>query len=393
MNRTEKKIGVLYWITGLSGAGKTTLGNQLYYKLKEYQENVVLLDGDVLKNIISDKCDYSLEDRSSRAMKYARICKMLTDQGMVVICCTIAMFDAVREWNRKNNRAYVEVFLDVPLDILRERDQKGLYSGYENAIVHNLAGCDVEVEFPKNPDITIVNDGRISIEKCVQEILDYQIRYLQDFDRDVEYWNLYYASQPDINKPSLFAVEAFKRMQQGKSVLELGCGNGRDSIFFAQNGLNVIGIDASDKAIRDLKRNYIEKGDLPIQFVCDDFVCSTVLFQTSYDYCYSRFSLHAITENQELTILQNIYNSLNPGGLFFIEVRSINDDIFGKGDAIARNSFVYNGHFRRFIVMEELIGHLKDVGFYIDYAVEKRGFAPFENSDPPIIRVIAKKQK
>ena len=65
-------------------------------------------------------------------MKYARMCQMLTNQDMIVICCTIAMYDEVRAWNRANNKRYVEVFLDVPFEVLRERDQKGLYSAFEN---------------------------------------------------------------------------------------------------------------------------------------------------------------------------------------------------------------------------------------------------------------------
>ena len=120
--------GVLYWITGLSGAGKTTLGNRLYYEKRKEQDNVILLDGDILKNIVGDSIGYTIEDRKKRAIKYAMLCKTLTDQGIIVICCTIAMFDEVREWNRKNNKGYVEIFLDVPREVLEERDQKGMYS-------------------------------------------------------------------------------------------------------------------------------------------------------------------------------------------------------------------------------------------------------------------------
>ena len=109
------KNGILYWITGLSGSGKTTVGNRLYYELRQDKDNVVLLDGDLLKSIVGDELGYSESDRRKRAFKYAKICKMLTDQGIIVICCTIAMYDEVRDWNRKNNKAYVEVFLDVPM--------------------------------------------------------------------------------------------------------------------------------------------------------------------------------------------------------------------------------------------------------------------------------------
>jgi adenylylsulfate kinase len=163
--------GILYWITGLSGAGKTTIGTRLYYELKKQKDNVVLLDGDILKNIVDDSLGYTEEDRRKRAMKYAGICKMLTDQGIIVICCTIAMYDEVRDWNRKNNNGYVEIFLDVPVSVLMERDQKGMYSRQKKGELKNLAGIDMQVEFPKNPDIVIHNDGRYTVRQCVEKIL------------------------------------------------------------------------------------------------------------------------------------------------------------------------------------------------------------------------------
>ena len=71
--------GILYWITGLSGAGKTTIGTRLCYEMKKTHDNVVLLDGDILKEIVDENVGYSDGQRRKRAMKYARICKMLTD--------------------------------------------------------------------------------------------------------------------------------------------------------------------------------------------------------------------------------------------------------------------------------------------------------------------------
>lgn len=167
--------GTLYWITGLSGAGKTTIGSKLYTELKKEKSNVVIIDGDIIKNIVSDSISYSNEDRRNRAMKYARLCKMLTDQGIVVVCCTISMYDEVRAWNRENNSNYVEVFLNVPMSVLRKRDQKGLYSNYSKGIQNNVAGEDLAIEFPKNPDVEIVNDGTMTVDECVSRILQHQI--------------------------------------------------------------------------------------------------------------------------------------------------------------------------------------------------------------------------
>ena len=382
--------GVLYWITGLSGAGKTTIGNKLYYTLKEKHDNVILLDGDVLKKIFSDTVGYSNEARRIRANQYARLCKILTDQGLIVICCTIAMFDEVRAWNRKNNKAYVEVFLDVPMEVIKERDQKGMYSRYAKGNFSEIAGLDVEIELPKNPDIIIKNDGTKSVWECVEMIMNHQIKCSDDFDRDTEYWNGFYQGKPDINHPSLFAMEVIKRIKGG-NLIELGCGNGRDSIYFSNKGINVTAIDASDYAISKLQELY-EKND-NLTFVCDDFCCSKALFMRQFNYCYSRFSLHAVTEEQQNELVHNVYGALKENGEFFIEVRSVNDELYGKGELISRNAYKYEGHYRRFIVKEELEQLLVSVGFSIEYSEECRGFAPFGDDDPPIIRIIARKAK
>lgn len=102
-----KKSGLLYWITGLAGSGKTTIGNRVYYKLKQMQDNMILLDGDILKTIVEVKAEYTVSARKERAYKYAQLYKTLTAQGLTVICRTIAMFEDVRKWNRENNKGYL----------------------------------------------------------------------------------------------------------------------------------------------------------------------------------------------------------------------------------------------------------------------------------------------
>lgn len=172
------KKGQLYWITGLSGAGKTTIGKLLYQKLSEKYENIVFLDGDIMKKVFesTQEIDYSSGARKERAMKYARLCNMLVDQGLIVVCCTISMFDDVRNYNREHNSSYTEIFLDVPMDVLMKRNQKGLYEKYQKGQNVAVAGVNVEIEFPKNPDIIIHNDGNLTIEECVSMIMEYSKR-------------------------------------------------------------------------------------------------------------------------------------------------------------------------------------------------------------------------
>jgi adenylylsulfate kinase-like enzyme len=160
---------MLYFITGLSGAGKTTIGKALVAELNARgQNNVIFLDGDQIRWAFGEMFGYSNDDRKKLALSYPRICKLLTDQGFSVVFSTISMFNEVREWNRKTIENYLEIYLKVPLSILKERNQKGLYS----TDTENLMGVSAEPELPQNPDIVIENDGRFSVEECVKIILE-----------------------------------------------------------------------------------------------------------------------------------------------------------------------------------------------------------------------------
>ena len=151
--------GRLYWITGLAGAGKTTIGTLIYQYLKEQYSNTVIFDGDVLRQVFGNDLGYSREERFQCAMRYSRLCKLLVDQGIHVICCTISMFDEVREWNRAHIDNYLEIYIKVPIWVLEERNQKNLYQEARKGSVKDVVGVDLELQFPKNPDILIINDG------------------------------------------------------------------------------------------------------------------------------------------------------------------------------------------------------------------------------------------
>ena len=108
-------MGAVYWITGLSGAGKTTIGKVFYAKMKERYPNTVFLDGDTLRSVFGECFGYSLDERRKCAMCYAILCAMLQEQDMNVICCTISMFDSVRKWNREHIANYKEIYLKVSM--------------------------------------------------------------------------------------------------------------------------------------------------------------------------------------------------------------------------------------------------------------------------------------
>lgn len=166
----DRKQGTVYWITGLAGAGKTTIGRMLYERICQMKNNVVFLDGDVTRQVYNDALGYTREERLLGASRHGRVCKFLSDQGIDVVCCTIGMFDIVREWNRKNILNYWEIFLDVPMEVLQLRDKKNLYSKAKIGKEKDVVGVDLNLEFPKNPDIKIVNDGSVSPEDIMESL-------------------------------------------------------------------------------------------------------------------------------------------------------------------------------------------------------------------------------
>ncbi len=163
--------GTLYWLTGLSGAGKTTLGNMLYEHLKSQKSNVVILDGDTVRSAFGNDLGYSRHDRLKCAMRYSGLSKLLTEQGIDVVCCTISMFDEVRNWNRNYIDNYLEIFLDVPLAVLQMRNQKNLYQDVKQGKTANVVGMDLQLQLPQNPDIRIVNDGKNTPEEIFAFLL------------------------------------------------------------------------------------------------------------------------------------------------------------------------------------------------------------------------------
>lgn len=147
--------GIVVWITGLSGAGKSTVGEQVAVTLRGKGRAVVWLDGDRLRAILGTAdSGFDPESRLALAMSYGRLCAELAGQGIDVVCTTVSMFHRVRDWNRQTIPNYFEVYLRVPLDELRRRDPKGHYRDSRDMI-----GVHHDAEEPLTPDLVIDNHG------------------------------------------------------------------------------------------------------------------------------------------------------------------------------------------------------------------------------------------
>ena len=207
------------------------------------------------------------------------------------------------------------------------------------------------------------------------------------YQRDYEYWNDYYRQKLAEDQPSLFARFVMGHLSEGESLIDLGCGNGRDALYFCRGGIGVTAIDQSETGMATIE----SAGQDDLVCICADITKTSSYCEGVYDHAYSRFCIHALTEKQQSDFLREVYKALKPGGRFWIEVRGVQDALFGKGEPAGRNAFVYDGHYRRFIVLEELKGELEAAGFEILEAAEMSGFAPYRDEDPVVIRITAKK--
>ena len=148
---------MVVWIIGLSGAGKSTLANEVITQVRSKQNNTVLIDGDVIREVFGNDLGHSIDDRRKNANRICQLGKFLDQQGINVVCAILSLFPESREWNRKNIKNYYEVLIDTPVSTLIERDSKGIYSKFNNGEINNVAGMDINFPRPQNSDLIINN--------------------------------------------------------------------------------------------------------------------------------------------------------------------------------------------------------------------------------------------
>ena len=203
------------------------------------------------------------------------------------------------------------------------------------------------------------------------------------------YWEKYYKSHSIPDEPSLFARFVLKNyLNDNESLIELGCGNGRDSIFFARHCINVVAIDQCAVELSNLEKLGLPKN---LKFVCNNFV--ELGDGKEVDNVYSRFTLHSISEKEEDLVINWVRKNIKKGGKLFIEVRGKANELYGLGKPVCgeKDAYVHDNHYRRFIDLDNLSKKLRDNDFTIISAEEKSGFAPFKNTNYKFIRIIALK--
>lgn len=163
--------GVTIWFTGLSGSGKSTLAETIAPRLRQMGRRVEVLDGDEVRTNLSKGLGFSKTDRDTNIKRIGWVSKLLTRNGVIVIAAAISPYRETRAWCRGEIGAFVEVFLDCPLEACEERDRKGLYARARAGEIRQFTGIDDPYEVPDRAEI-VLKTAEETVEESAQRILD-----------------------------------------------------------------------------------------------------------------------------------------------------------------------------------------------------------------------------
>lgn len=166
---------MVIWLVGLSGAGKTTIGRALYRRWKQTAPNLVMVDGDEVRQLFRREgapAHYSLAARRENAERMVELCAWLDRQQIHVVCTILCLFDDLMQANRERFSAYFQVYLDTDLAVLRQRDPKGIYAASARGEGGPVAGVDLPFSPPTSSDLVLTtNPGAPMPEQLAERIL------------------------------------------------------------------------------------------------------------------------------------------------------------------------------------------------------------------------------
>lgn len=179
VNQEEREIrnhqkGQLIWMTGLSGAGKTTLAYHLERALFDLGQLVYVLDGDNIRNGLNSDLGFSADERFENIRRIGEVARLFVDAGIVVIVAFISPFrkdrDCVRSSLLQGN--FIEIFIDSPLEVCEKRDVKGLYEKARAGLIKDFTGISSPYEAPINPEIHLKTNIE-TINECLSKVLNH----------------------------------------------------------------------------------------------------------------------------------------------------------------------------------------------------------------------------
>ena len=158
--------GILFWVTGFSGSGKTQISKKIHSQIQKEYGPTVLFSGDDIRRIFKLK-GYTSKERFETVMKYCKLAKFITSQNINVLFAVIGMMDEIRNWNKKNIKNYVEIYIKSDLRKIINKKKKKIYHKNKK----NIVGIDIKPEYPKNPDIILYNNFKKDINFYSKELI------------------------------------------------------------------------------------------------------------------------------------------------------------------------------------------------------------------------------
>jgi adenylylsulfate kinase len=160
------------WMTGLSGAGKTTLSESVQRDLRKRGYFTKIFDGDIVRTGLCSDLGFSLDDRMENVRRISEVAKIFLDSGIIVICSFITPTKAMRDLAKSiiGEDRFIEVYINAPLEVCEQRDVKGLYARARQGLIKDFTGIDSVFEAPVKPDIEVRTD-LWSIDKTVRYML------------------------------------------------------------------------------------------------------------------------------------------------------------------------------------------------------------------------------
>jgi adenylylsulfate kinase len=163
--------GFTLWFTGLSGAGKSTISQLVEGELRRRGLKVEVLDGDVVRTHLSKGLGFSKEDRDTNIRRIGWVCEVLSRNGVVAIAAAISPYRDIRDEIRSRIPHFVEVYVAAPIEVLAERDVKGLYKKALAGEIKNFTGVDDPYEPPLHPEVMCHTDGNETPEQSAAKVI------------------------------------------------------------------------------------------------------------------------------------------------------------------------------------------------------------------------------
>ena len=164
--------GVILWFTGLSGSGKSTIANQVSYKLHKMGKLTYVLDGDNIRHGLNKDLDFSAEDRDENIRRISEVAKLFADAGIITCVAFISPYKKMRNYCRKlvGKDRFFEIYCKASSSICESRDPKGLYKKAKNGEIENFTGVSAPYEVPENPEI-IIDTGNDNIQENTEIVI------------------------------------------------------------------------------------------------------------------------------------------------------------------------------------------------------------------------------